>query len=164
VATHAQRQHAVHVMEMMEAHRSQLAYPPGDERTNRDGISWHLSEQHLEILLGHRGIWQGDCSEYGSYMLKCAGLWRWSSPGWTGSHLLLLPHHYTDGRIADEAALVVFGEGDGKHEAIVKRPDHQHGNPICSSHGRPGLDLLPVKEIAAAVGTDVIRYLSIAHL
>lgn len=164
MATHAQREHAVRVMDFMHEHREQLAYPPGDERTTRDNISWRLSEQHMETLLRRGGIWQGDCSEFGSYVLKCAGLWHWQEPGWTGSHLILLPRHYTDGRLALPGALVIFGVGNGKHEAVVRTRDERHGNPIVASHGRPGFDLLPASEIAAAVGTGAIRYLSIAHL
>jgi hypothetical protein len=74
-----------------------------------------------------------------------------------------LPHHYTDGKLALPGALVIFGAGEGKHEAVVHAKDAQHGNPICGSHGRPGFDLLPVKEIAAAIGGGT-RYLSITHL
>lgn len=164
MATNAQRSHVVRVMDFFHRHAAQLAYPPGDERTARDGVSWHLAEQHMETLLQHGGIWQGDCSEAGSYWLKCAGLWRWSEPGYTGSHLDLLPHHYTDGRNADPGALVIFGDGTGKHEACVHTADHEHGDPVCGSHGRPGFDLLPVSVIARAVGTSTVRYLSIAHL
>ena len=163
MATKAQRAHAVEVMNFMHQHASHLAYPPGDERSSRDNISWHLTEGHMKTLLEQGHYWQGDCSEYGSYVLKCAGLWHWSSPGWTGSHLELLPHHYTDGRNADPGALVIFGAGSGKHEAIVHTADHKHGNPIVSSHGRPGLQVERVSVIAASIGGGV-RYLSIAHL
>jgi hypothetical protein len=163
MATKAQREHAVAVMDFMHNHKGELDYPPGDERTNRDSVSWHLTEQHLDMLLRNGGRWMGDCSEFGSYILKCAGLWHWSSPGWTGSHLQLLTHHYTDGRLALPGALVIFGEGSGKHEAVVHTKDAQHGNPICASHGRPGLDLLHVHDIAASIGGGV-RYLSITHL
>lgn len=163
MATTAQRQHAIEVMNFMHHHASQLAYPPGDERTNRDNISWHLTEQHMKALLETEHIWQGDCSEFGSYILKCAGLWHWSSPGWTGSHLELLPHHYTDGKRALPGALVIFGEGEGKHEGVVHTPDHRHGDPIVGSHGRRGFDMLRVSALAASIGGGV-RYLSIAHL
>lgn len=163
MATLAQRNHAVAVMDYMHTHAGQLAYPPGDQRTTRDGISWHLTEQQLHHVLNGGGTWQGDCSEYSSFVLKCAGLWHWGSPGYTGSHLVLLPHHYTDGKLAGPGALVVFGGGTGHHEAIVHTADTDHGDPLCSSHGRPGLQLLRVSEIAAGQPPGV-RYLSIAHL
>lgn len=162
MATKAQRAHAVHVMDFMHHHASHLLYPPGDERSNRDTVSWHLSEQHMEHILAAGGYWQGDCSEFGSYILKCAGLWRWSSPGWTGSHLALLPV-YTDGKKANPGALVIFGAGEGKHEAIVHTADHRNGDPMCASHGRPGLQMERVSVIARSIGGGV-RYLSIAHL
>lgn len=163
MATTAQRQHAVAVMDFMHHHAGQLAYPPGDERTSRDTVSWNLTEGHMKTLLEQGHIWQGDCSEFGSYILKCAGLWHWSTPGYTGSHLELLPHHYTDGKLANAGALVIFGTGTGKHEAVVHTKDEHHGNPLCASHGRPGFDLLHVHDIAASIGGGV-RYLSIAHL
>ena len=163
MATEAQRRHVVKVLDFMHHHASELAYPPGDERTNRDNVSWHLTEQHMKTLLENGGIWQGDCSEFGSYALKLAGLWHWSQPGWTGSHLQLLPHHYTDGKLANAGALVIFGEGEGKHEAVVHTKDHRGGDPLCASHGRPGFDLLRVSQIADAIGGGV-RYLSINHL
>ncbi len=163
MATKAQRAHAVEVMDFMHHHASHLAYPPGDERTNRDGVSWHLTEQHMKALLESGHIWQGDCSEFGSYVLKCAGLWHWSQPGWTGSHLELLPHHYTNGKLALAGALVIFGQGSGKHEAVVHTKDPRNGDPLCASHGRAGLDMLRVSQIAAAIGGGV-RYLSISHL
>ncbi len=163
MATEAQRQHVIEVIDFMHKHASHLAYPPGDERTNRDDVSWHLTEQHMKTILEHGGIWQGDCSEFGSYVLKKANLWPWSSPGWTGSHLKLLPHHYTDGKQANPGALVIFGEGEGKHEAVVHTKDHHHGDPVCASHGRPGLQMERVSVIAHSIGGGV-RYLSIAHL
>lgn len=163
MATEAQRAHAVAIMDYMREHASQLAYPPGDQRTNRDNISWAMNEQTLEHVLNGGGIWQGDCSEFGSYVLKLAGLWHWSTPGYTGSHLALLPIHYTDGKIARPGALVVFGPGTGHHEAVVHTADPKGGDPLCASHGEPGFDLLTVSEIAAGQPPG-ITYLSIAHL
>ncbi len=166
MATTAQRKHVLEVLDFMHKHKGDLAYPPGDQRTSRDGISWHLTEYHMKTLLEHGGIWQGDCSEFGSYALKLAGLWHWSEPGWTGSHLTLLPHHYTDGKKAGIGALVVCGlktNPSGKHEMIVHTPDPQHGDPLVASHGHPGLDLLRVSEIAQGTLAGHV-YLSIAHL
>ena len=163
MATTAQRAHCVAVMDYMHAHASQLDYPPGDQRTSRDQISWAMSEQTLDHVLTGGGRWQGDCSEFGSYVLKLAGLWHWSQPGYTGSHLELLPVHYTDGKLAYPGALVIFGPGTGHHEAVVHTADPKNGDPLCASHGRPGLDMLRVSQIAAGQPPGV-TYLSIAHL
>ena len=162
MATRAQREHAVRVMDYMRAHAAHLLYPPGDQRTMRDAVSWRLTEQHLHHVIDAGGYWQGDCSEFGSYVLKLAGLWKWSEPGYTGSHLDLLPV-YTDGKKARPGALVVFGPGSGSHEAVVHTADPRNGNPLCASHGRPGFDLLRVSQIASGEPPGV-RYLSIAHL
>jgi hypothetical protein len=165
MATHAQRLHAVHVMDFMRSHKSHLLYPPGDQRTNRDNVSWHLTEQQLEHVLNSGGYWQGDCSEFCPYVLKCAGLWHWSQPGYTGSHLQLLPR-YTDGKQARPGAIVVCGldlDPNGKHEMIVHTADPKNGDPIVDSHGRPGLDRLRVSEIARGSLAGHV-YLSIAHL
>lgn len=113
---------------------------------------------------GH--YWQGDCSEFGSYVLKCAGLWRWSSPGYTGSHLQTLPV-YSDARRAYTGALVVFGPGTGHHEAVVYERDPVKGNPLLASHGRPGFDLVRLQDLEAEQtreGHPGVRLLSIAHL
>ena len=162
MATTAQRNHLAALMDYMHLHSKQLLYPPGDQRTARDGQSWGWNEQTLDHVLAGGGYWQGDCSEYGSYLLKLAGLWHWSSPGYTGSHLELLPH-YSDGRDALVGALVVFGPGTGHHEAMVMHPDPKNGNPVCSSHGHAGLDIATVQEIARFQPPGV-TYLSIAHL
>jgi hypothetical protein len=166
VTTAAQRNHLHALMVYMHAHRLQLDYPPGDQRTNRDTQSWAMSEQTLDHVLQGGGRWQGDCSEYGSYLLDLAGCWKWSIPGYTGSHLLTLPV-YHDARGAMVGALVVFGGGTGHHEAMVKEPDPVHGNPLLSSHGRAGLDEVRLYDLAAsqaASGYPGVRLLSIAHL
>jgi hypothetical protein len=152
-------------MDYMRQHRTHLLYPPGDQRTARDGVSWHLAEQHLEHVLNAGGYWQGDCSEFGSYVLRLAGLWRWPEPGWTGSHLKLLPH-YHDGKQARPGALVVCGldrDSNGLHEIVVHTADPKGGDPICASHGRPGYDQVRVSEIARGELAGHV-YLSIAHL
>jgi hypothetical protein len=166
VATLAQRHHLLYLMVYMHAHRGQLDYPFEDKRTNRDMISWALNEQTLDHVLNGGGRWQGDCSEYGSYLLKLAGCWHWTSPGYTGSHLETLPV-YTNAKGAMVGALVVFGPATGHHEAMVKEPDPTHGNPLLSSHGRAGLDEVRLHDLAAsqaASGYPGVRLLSIAHL
>jgi hypothetical protein len=167
MATTAQRVHLAAVMDFMHEHAGQLDYPPGDQRSWRDSSSWAMTEQTAEHVLNGGGRWQGDCSEYCSWLLKCAGLWHWSQPGYTGSHLQLLTQHYTNPKVALVGALVIFGGGTGHHEAIVRHPDAKLGNPVLSSHGHPGLDLITLHDEEArqtALGYPGIRFLSIAHL
>jgi hypothetical protein len=167
MATEAQRKHAVSVMDFMHKHAAHLAYPLHDQRGPLDSKSWRLTESEMERLLDHGGTWDGDCSEFGSYVLKCAGLWRFGSPGWTGSHLDLLgAHRYTDGKNARSGALVICGmdtDPNGKHEMIVHTADPKDGDPIVASHGRPGFDLLRVSQIAVGELAGHV-YLPITHL
>jgi hypothetical protein len=162
VATTAQRNHLHALAYALEPHASQLDYPPQDVRQREDATDWALTEQQAEHVLTGGGRMMFDCSEFTAWLLKCAGLWKWASPGYTGSHLDTLPN-YTNGKDALIGALVVFGEGTGHHEAMVMRPDPKTGNPLCVSHGRPGLDFLTVSQIAAYQPPGV-RFLSIAHL
>ncbi len=164
MATDAQRAHMVALMDFMHRHASQLDYPPGDVRTWRDGSSWHLTEQQAKHLLESGGRMQFDCSEYVPWILRCAGCWPYSTPGATSSHLELFRHSiYTDAREAYAGAIVIFGGGGGHHEAIVHTPDRRNGNPLLSSHGRPGLDLVKLRDEAARQPPGV-RLISIAHL
>lgn len=163
MATAAQRQHVAHVLALLAAHASQLDYPPGDNRDSRDAHDWHLSEQQATHVLQNGGRMQLDCSEVGSWVLKCGGLWRWREPGWTGSHLLLLTQHYTNPKIALTGALVVFGPGTGDHECVVQSPDPLHGDPVVAGHGRPGFDVERLSVVRARHRAPV-RFLSIAHL
>jgi hypothetical protein len=166
VATLAQRRHLAALMRYLIAHRGQLDYPPGDQRDWRDSRSWQLSEQQAEHLLGAGGRMQLDCSEMGAWLLKAVGCWHWSSPGYTGTHLELLPV-YHDPKLAGVGALAVFGGGTGHHEAIVLTPDAKGGNPLMFSHGRPGVDVIRLRDEAArqaSSGHPGVRLLSIAHL
>lgn len=166
MATQAQRIHILHLLDFLYAHRSQLDYPHNDVRTVRDASSWLLTEQQAEHLLEIGGRMQMDCSQTCAWVLKSVGCWHWASPGYTGSHLDTLPV-YHDARGADVGALAVFGPGTGHHEAIVHTPDHEHGNPLMFSHGRPGADLVRLKDEAAgqaSEGYPGVRMLSIAHL
>lgn len=162
MATAAQRQHVAATIDFLKAHAAQLDYPPGDQRTSRDAISWGLSEGQADALLRGGGRMQLDCSETTTWILKAAGLWHLSQPGYTGSHLELLPH-YSDGREALVGALVVFGPGSGDHEALVYKPDAAGGNPTLAGHGRPGFDIERLSVVAARHRPPV-TFLSIAHL
>lgn len=164
--TTAQRIHAVAVMDFMYAHAAHLLYPHNDVRTTLDNECWHWSEQTMEHVLNAGGYWQGDCSEFCPFVLKCAGAWKWTTPGATASHVTMFPT-YEDARQAYPGALVVFGAGGGHHEAIVHTADHRGGNPLLASHGRPGFDLVRLKTLAAsqaASGHPGVQFLSVAHL
>lgn len=162
MATAGQRAHVAATLTHLYARRGQLDYPPGDQRSNRDNVTWHLSEGMADHVLTAGGRLQWDCSEFCPWVLRCAGLWHLSEPGYTGSHLALLPH-YHDAKIAKIGALVVFGPGSGHHEAIVWKPDPTHGNPLLASHGRPGFDRITLHDLAARQPSPV-TFLSIAHL
>jgi hypothetical protein len=166
MATPAQRQHVLHVLDYFHAHAGQLLYPPGDIRTAYDNECWHWSEQTLHHVLDGGGKWEGDCSEFCPTALKYAGLWKWSTPGATATHVDLLPV-YTNPKAAGIGALVVFGPGGGHHEAIVHTPDARNGNPLLASHGRPGFDLVRLRDLEREQtqnGHPGVRFLSIAHL
>jgi hypothetical protein len=166
MATTAQRNHLHALMDFLYAHRSQLDYPYDDVRTTRDAASWLLAESAAERLLHAGGRMQMDCSQCCAWLLKAVGCWHWSEPGYTGSHLKLMPT-YHDARGAEVGALVVFGGGTGHHEAMVYRPDPHGGNPLLASHGRPGYDLVTLRDEEASQtreGYPGVRLLSIAHL
>ena len=166
MATVAQRKHVLAVLDFFHAHAGHLLYPPKDVRTAFDNECWHWSEHTTEVMLNSGHYWQGDCSEFGSYVLKCAGVWKWNTAGATSSHLQLLPV-YSNPKDALTGALVVFGPGGGHHEAVVHTPDPRYGNPLLSSHGRPGFDAVKLRDLEAeqtSMGYPGVRFLSIAHL
>lgn len=164
MATTAQRQHVAHTIDWLLAHAAQLLYPPLDHRTGQDAYDWTLSEGQAEKLLAHpAGRLMFDCSELGAWVLRCAGLWPWSDPGYTGSTLDRLPSHYTDPKIALVGAVVIFGPGTGDHECLVYKPDPVNGNPLVAGHGRPGFDIGRLSAVAAGHRPPV-RFCSIAHL
>jgi hypothetical protein len=154
-------------MDFFHAHASHLLYPSGDVRTARDNECWHWSEQTTEHVLNSGGYWQGDCSEFCPTILRFAGLWKWSTPGATSSHVSGMFPIYENPKAAGVGALVVFGPGGGHHEAIVHTPDPRNGNPLLASHGSPGYHLVRLRDLAAsqaASGHPGVRFLSIAHL
>lgn len=164
--TAAQRTHLKANMDWHWTHRPSWDYPPGDQRTSRDGYSWSLTEQALEhYILGGSHV-QMDCSEYGSWLLKSVGCWHWNAPGYTGSHLQTLPV-YTNATYAEVGALVIFGPGTGEHEAVVYTPDPKGGNPVLQSHGRPGMDRPTLSTMAAyfnGIGKPGVRFCNVSHL
>lgn len=166
MATATQRRHIYELIGFLRRYAGQLDYPPGDQRTGRDAVSWHLTEQQAEHVLAAGGRLQLDCSELWSWLLRAVGCWHWPTPGYTGSHLATLPV-YLDPKLAGIGAGVVFGPGTGHHEAAVYQPDPKHGNPLLCSHGRPGLDIISLRDEEARqtdAGHPGVRLLSIANL
>lgn len=162
MATKAQREHIAGLIDTLKSHAAQLDYPPHDVRGPLDTLSFHLTEQQAVHVLENGGRLQFDCSELDAWLLKCVGLWPYSYPGFTGTFLALLPH-YTDPRAANIGAMVVFGPGTGEHMATVRTPDPKGGNPLLASHGRPGFDLIRLRD-EARFHSPPVTFLSIAAL
>jgi hypothetical protein len=157
-------------MDWLHAHGTQVLYPPGDQRSNRDSYSWGLTEQAAEHLLAGGGTMQFDCSETCPWVLRCAGMWHLSAPGYTGSHLELLPH-YSDGKQVLAGGLAVYGiatKPTGHHEAICHTPDPKHGNPLMLEHGSNRLVALTrhldIVARQTSEGYPGSTFLSIQHL
>jgi hypothetical protein len=167
MATTAQRLHVAAVIHELYAYRAHLLYPDNDVRTSFDSFCWGLTETETFARLKAGEYVQDDCSQKMAWTWRCAGLWHWRDPGYTGTDLVRLPVHYTNAREAGVGAGVIFGPGTGHHGALVLEPDPAGGNPLCGSHGRAGYDLVRLHDLAteqADMGFPGVRFLSIAHL
>lgn len=167
MATAAQRQHVAAVIHELYANRAHLLYPVGDVRTSFDAFCWRLTEHETFERLAAGKVVQDDCSQKMAWTWRCAGLWHWSDPGYTGTDLTRLPVHYTNAREAGIGAGVIFGGGTGHHGALVLEPDPTNGNPLLGSHGRAGYDLVRLRDLQAeqtGMGHPGVTFLSIAHL
>lgn len=169
--TGPQRLHVATLCRELVKYAAQLDYPPGDQRTARDGYSWSLSEHAALSLLERGGRMQFDCSEFVPWVLRCSARWPFTWAGWTGAHLEWWAQRgwtvYTDARAAGIGAIVIFGEGEGHHEAVVTSPSPTSGNPILTSHGEPGLDVVSLRSLAAeqaAAGHPGVRFLAVTKL
>jgi hypothetical protein len=128
------------IAELLIAHREQLDYPLRDVRGPADAATWRLTLAEAEAKLKAGGRLCFDCSQSVTQMFRWAELpdpngLGYRTPGFTGTLLHHLTHHYTDARKARIGALVVFGPGAGEHVADVLDPDPEHGDPILFSHG-----------------------------
>jgi hypothetical protein len=166
MATQAQRAHIAAVTKELSAQAARLAYPPNDVRTSLDAMSWNLTEHAAFTLLEAGHVLQYDCSEMYAWVLRCAGCWHQSQPGYTGTDLTVLQPHYTNAKEAEIGAGVIFGPGTGHHVAWVIRPDPKGGNPGLAGHGRPGFTLNTLAQEAAVqaeLGYPGVTFCSIAH-
>ena len=167
MATTAQRNHIKELFAELWDYRAHCAYPPNDVRTQLDATTWGLSESQALTLLKAGHVLQWDCSEMAAWVLKCAGLWHWSTPGYTGTDLDVCQPHYSNAKEALGGALAIFGPGTGHHVAMVWAPDAKEGNPVMFSHGEPGIDRILLADEAArqaAMGYPGVTFCSIQHL
>lgn len=167
MATTAQRKHVGRVLDQLWTFRAHLGYPPHDVRGSQDAAFWAMSEDHAFTLLEQGRTLYADCSQLYAWTLRCAGLWHWSAPGYTGVDLDVCKPHYTDGRLALVGAGVIYGPGTGHHVTPVWVPDPKGGDPVVFSHGHAGVDRMKVSQMAAgqaAEGYPGHVYVSIQHL
>jgi hypothetical protein len=171
--TSPQREHLVSLERKLRLNwSSRFDYPPGDQRTNRDGFSWHLSEGQMFSFLEGGGRPEFDCSEWVPWLHRCAGSWRWSAAGYTGSHLQTWRATgwliYSDARGALPGSIAIFfreeGPATGSHEATVIEADRQFGNPLLSSHGEPGLEAIHLRDLVNRDGFSRVEFLSVTKL
>lgn len=167
MATDAQRKHVGAVLGELWKHRALLAYPRNDVRTQADATFWNLSESQAFTLLDSGHVLTCDCSQMFAWVLRCAGLWHWGQPGYTGIDLNVCQPHFTNGRLSELGGGVIYGPGTGHHVTMTWVPDPKNGDPVQFSHGHAGVDRVTVSQMAAsqaAEGYPGHVYVSIAHL
>jgi hypothetical protein len=170
MTTH-QRQHARALMDQFMAHAAQMLYPPGDQRNGTEAYDWSLTEAQLTTLLLNKHQLEFDCSDSSSWIYTAIGAWPKSrGPGYTGTWLSLGLSRYTDGKIAQVAAPVIFGintKPDGHHMGLVHTPDPKNGNPVISEHGSSGWRFTPLHDVIArqtAEGYPGYTFLNVSRL
>ncbi len=101
-----------------------------------------------------------DCSMSTGIILKAAGCptpFMENGTEYTGTMLATLPHiPLSQTRRGD---LVVFGAGTGKHVVMLLQGGRWHADPIVWSHGRPGIDVMPLSEMEAGFPGDPVTFL-----
>lgn len=168
MATNAQRAHVKALCNDFAANAARLLYPPGDIRQRQDSEDWAMSETQLLTVIEHGGTAMLDCSETAAWWFRCAGLWPFGTPGFTGTWFDWLGRYaYTNAKQALVAAPVIFGRNPGHHMGVVYEPDPKHGNPLIAGHGRPGFDIRTLSDLEAEqaeMGYPGVTFLSIAHV
>ena len=160
MATRAQRNHLVFLMEELWKHRGQFVY---EQRRPMELI--HLTQLQLfkKLAAGEEII--ADCSETLTAMCKWAGLRDPNGLGYNGfgNTETMLGHlpHYTQARYANVGAIVHFENPE--HVAMVKVPSRIMGNPTLFEHGGPGVAILPLSVERQFHRGDVV-FLSINKL
>lgn len=169
MTTQAQRTELHRIAHLLIAHRQQLDYPRNDVRGAKDEETWVLTLPEAEKALAQGLHLTFDCSQSVTEIFRWAkvhdpnGL-KYRYPGYTGTMLHHLTHHYTDPRQARTGALVVFGPGTGEHVAMVLEPDPHHGDPVLFSHGAAHQSG-PVRfSVERTYHHAPATFLSIAHL
>ena len=171
MATHAQRDHALKLMDQFHAHASQCLYPPQDQRTGQESQDWALTEAQLTTLLLNGHTVEFDCSDSSSWIYKAIGCWPASrGQGYTGTWLSLGLTRYTNGKIAGLAAPCIYGinsEPTGHHMGLVHTPDPKGGNPLMSEHGTGGWAFTRHEDIIArqtAEGFPGATFLNVSRM
>lgn len=150
-------------METLVSHEPQVHY--AEIRPMR---TIGLTEQQLMHVLNAGGSITMDCSESVTCLCKWAGLsdpngLGFNGSGYTGTLLTHLPH-YSNPKVAQTGALVVFGPGTGDHVCMVLEPDHKDGNPLLWSLGQERGPLKIRLHDEASFHRSPVTFLSIAHL
>lgn len=164
MATHAQRQHMLGVMDMLLKYEPLIGY-----LQRRPMASLHLTEGSLLHLFQHRQKISMDCSESVTLICKFAGL---RSPvfdygGYGNTQTMLnnnLMRHYDNPAAADVGALVVFGphaDASRQHVCMVHAPDK---DPWLWSHGQERGPLLIRLSDERKYHAPPVTFLSITNL
>lgn len=92
-----------------------------------------------------------DCSESTSMILGASGAptpYVRDNQGYTGTQLATLPHiAFKETRRADLAVFVNPARPGGDHVVMLLEGGRRHSDPKVWSHGRPGVDIMPLSEM-----------------
>jgi len=134
MATDAERRHMQDLMRFLIAHEPNVHYAM---RRPMETVKLTEKQMRAKVQAGRFPGITMDCSESVTCLCKWAGLSdpngeRYNGTGWTGTLLAHLPH-YSDPKIAEPGALVVFGPGSGDHVCMVLESGT---DPLLFSHGQ----------------------------
>jgi hypothetical protein len=102
-----------------------------------------------------------DCSESLSMVARIAGAptpYVKDNFGFTGTMLATLPHiSFSQTRRGDFAVYVAPERPGGDHVVMLMQGGRHRHNPVVWSHGRPGVDMMPLSEMTAGFpGREVV--------
>ena len=99
-----------------------------------------------------------DCSESSAMILHASGVrvpWVKDGAGYTGTALATLGHiPLRKSRRGDLAVFVSDAHPDGVHMVILTQGGMFHSDPMVWSHGRPGVDRMPLSQMRAGFPGD----------